>query len=95
MEVLEAYNSTKLVISGNSSQLAPWHAKLGFQMGVSIATLNSLTPDGGVIAVMDLVVLKVCVMATLGIKSMPCTHHDTGIPSGVHRVHRKRRWTSS
>jgi breast cancer 2 susceptibility protein len=47
------------MISGNSSQLAPWHAKLGFQRDLFIATLNSLTPDGGVIAAMDVVVMKV------------------------------------
>jgi breast cancer 2 susceptibility protein len=58
-EVLEAYNSTKLMIFGNSSKLAPWHTKLGFQRELFIATLNSLTPDGGVIAVMDVVVIKV------------------------------------
>ena len=58
-EVLECYNSTKLVLSGNSSHLAPWHAKLGIQKGVPIATLNSLNPDGGLVAFMDIVVLKV------------------------------------
>jgi breast cancer 2 susceptibility protein len=58
-EVLEAYNSTKLVIYGNSSHIAPWHAKLGFQIGPCISTLHSLAADGGVISAMDLVVIKV------------------------------------
>lgn len=58
-EVLEAYNSTKLVIFGNSSHMAPWHAKLGFQKGPCISTLHSLTADGGVVSAMDLVVIKV------------------------------------
>lgn len=57
-EVLEAYNSTKLVIFGNSSHMAPWHAKLGFQKGPCISTLHSLTADGGVVSAMDLVVIK-------------------------------------
>ncbi|KAF5385395.1 hypothetical protein D9615_001242 [Tricholomella constricta] len=57
-EVLEAYNSVKLVISGNSSHLAPWHAKLGFSPGPCISTLHSLTPDGGMVAAMDIVVVK-------------------------------------
>ncbi|TFK77416.1 hypothetical protein BDN72DRAFT_852512 [Pluteus cervinus] len=48
-EVLEAYNSTKLIISGNSSHLAPWHARLGYHKGVS---------DGGPVAAMDLVITK-------------------------------------
>lgn len=58
-EVLDSYNSTKLVISGNSSHMAPWHAKLGFSPGPFISTLRSLTPDGGVVTAMDLVVVKV------------------------------------
>lgn len=58
--MLEAYNSTKLVLSGNSSHLVPWHAKLGFQTSPWVATMNSLTADGGMVAAMDLVILKVC-----------------------------------
>ncbi|KAF7436471.1 hypothetical protein PC9H_003304 [Pleurotus ostreatus] len=58
MEILEAYNSVQLVLSGNSSHLAPWHAKLGFQRGPFVSTLNSLTHDGGVVSVMDVVVIK-------------------------------------
>ncbi|KAJ8523365.1 hypothetical protein ONZ45_g224 [Pleurotus djamor] len=58
MEILEAYNSVKLVISGNSSHLAPWHAKLGFQQGPFVSTLHSLTHDGGHVAVMDVVITK-------------------------------------
>jgi breast cancer 2 susceptibility protein len=49
----------KLVLSGNSSHLLPWDAKLGFTKGPSIATMYSLTPDGGPIAAMDVVVVKV------------------------------------
>lgn len=59
-EILEAYNSNVLLLSGNSTHMAPWHAKLGFQRGPFIATLNSLTPDGGNAAVMMLMVIKVC-----------------------------------
>ncbi|RDB29022.1 Breast cancer type 2 susceptibility [Hypsizygus marmoreus] len=57
-EVLDAYTSTKLILSGNSSHLAPWHAKLGFRNGPCISTLHSLTCDGGVVAAMDVVVVK-------------------------------------
>ncbi|KII94288.1 hypothetical protein PLICRDRAFT_99668, partial [Plicaturopsis crispa FD-325 SS-3] len=55
-EILEAYNSTKLVLSGNSCHLAKWHARLGFQMGPFIATMHSLSPAGGCVAVMDIIV---------------------------------------
>lgn len=58
-EILEAYDSTVLVITGNSSHMAPWHAKLGFQRTPFIATLNSLTPDGGNVAAMVVEIIKV------------------------------------
>ncbi|KAG6837644.1 hypothetical protein H0H93_004920 [Arthromyces matolae] len=64
-EVLEAYNSMKLVISGNSSHLAPWHAKLGFSPRPFIATFRSLTSDGGMVAAMDIVVVKIHPIAYL------------------------------
>ncbi|KAG0700654.1 hypothetical protein DFH29DRAFT_930783 [Suillus ampliporus] len=57
-EVLEAYESNVLVLTGNSSHMAPWHAKLGFQRSPFIATFNSLTPDGGSVAVVAIEVIK-------------------------------------
>lgn len=57
--MLEAYNSTTLILSGNSSHLVPWHTKLGFQIAPWVSTMHSLTADGGVVAAMDLAVLKV------------------------------------
>jgi breast cancer 2 susceptibility protein len=58
-EILEAYDSVSLKLAGNSSHLACWHAKLGFQKHISISTLHSLTPDGGNATLMNLVVVKV------------------------------------
>ncbi|KAF5352763.1 hypothetical protein D9756_005896 [Leucocoprinus leucothites] len=57
-EILDAYNSVNLVLSGNSSHLLSWDAKLGFVRGPCISTMHSLTPDGGSIAAMDVVVVK-------------------------------------
>ncbi|KIK90938.1 hypothetical protein PAXRUDRAFT_831248 [Paxillus rubicundulus Ve08.2h10] len=57
-EILEAYDSNVLLLTGNSSHMAPWHGKLGFQRGPFIATLNSLTADGGTVAVMMFEVIK-------------------------------------
>ena len=37
----------------------PWHAKLGFQRGPYISVLHSLSPDGGCVAFVDIVVVKV------------------------------------
>ena len=58
-EVLASYDSAVLKIHGNSSKLAPWHAKLGFQRTTYVCALRSLTPDGGIVAALDVVVDKV------------------------------------
>ncbi|KAL5536048.1 hypothetical protein ACEPAF_4152 [Sanghuangporus sanghuang] len=58
-EILEAYNSCTLLLSGNGSHLAPWHAKLGFHSEPFIATLGSLTPDGGSVPSADFIIEKV------------------------------------
>ncbi|EMD32562.1 hypothetical protein CERSUDRAFT_99292 [Gelatoporia subvermispora B] len=57
-EILEAYSSVALQLHGNSTKLAPWHAKLGFVRQPAVSTLDSLTPDGGLISLVDLVVVK-------------------------------------
>ncbi|KAJ7070740.1 hypothetical protein C8F01DRAFT_392979 [Mycena amicta] len=64
-EVLEAYNSTKLEIAGNGSHLAPWHSKLGFKAAPWVATMRSLTADGGLVPALDVVLLKVYPIAYL------------------------------
>ncbi len=64
-EVLEAYDRVELTITGNSTHLAPWHAKLGFQSYPAIATLNSLSPDGGMIPCLELIVTKVSACACI------------------------------
>lgn len=51
-------NSVKLVINGNGSHLAPWHAKLGFTKICPIATTHSLTADGGIVPAMDVLILE-------------------------------------
>ncbi|EKM61613.1 uncharacterized protein PHACADRAFT_248310 [Phanerochaete carnosa HHB-10118-sp] len=50
--------SFALTVSGNGCHLAPWHAKLGFHSEPFVATLGSLTPDGGLVPVMDLKIIK-------------------------------------
>ena len=58
-EILDAYENTWLELGGNSTHLAPWHAKLGFVKDPFIATLDSLTADGGNVPAMDVIVQKV------------------------------------
>jgi len=48
-EVLKSFDTSFLAIAGNGTQLASWGAKLGFQRLPFIATLNSLSPDGGLV----------------------------------------------
>ncbi|KAG9091090.1 hypothetical protein FS749_016802 [Ceratobasidium sp. UAMH 11750] len=57
-EVLRAYHTSALKVGGNSTSLAPWDARLGFQPRPFIASLRSLTADGGSIALLDVQVLK-------------------------------------
>ena len=66
-EALKAYDESTLVISGNSTTLARWDARLGPLLhdipgktgrGIipSVASLRSLTPDGGLTMMIDIVV---------------------------------------
>lgn len=49
----------QLVISGNSTALAQWDETLGFTKRVFTASLDSLTPGGGVAPLLDIVVNRV------------------------------------
>ena len=57
--MLEAQERSVLCIFGNSSCVADWDEKLGFSKKTFIATLRSLSPEGGTAALMDLTILKV------------------------------------
>ena len=62
-EVLKAYNSSSLILTGNSTTLARWDARLGVHppgpSSMVIATLQSLTPDGGRVMLLDATVMRV------------------------------------
>jgi breast cancer 2 susceptibility protein len=62
-EVLEAQQSSRLIIAGNSTAPARWDALLGIQPNPFIAGLSSLSVDGGVIAMMDIVIDKIYPLA--------------------------------
>ncbi|GAA5905377.1 uncharacterized protein JCM6883_006377 [Sporobolomyces salmoneus] len=59
IDVLEALGRSKLVISGNSTSLAPWHTTLGFSRTQFIASLDSLSSSGGVVAPLDIIIEKI------------------------------------
>lgn len=62
-EVMDAFDKSRLVLSGNSTSLAKWDAKLGMQKVPFIATLSSLSVDGGIVTMMDVVIDKVFPLA--------------------------------
>ncbi|OCF33534.1 hypothetical protein I316_04606 [Kwoniella heveanensis BCC8398] len=58
-EVLDAFRSSHLIITGNSTSLARWHTRLGLHSHPFIASLGSLSIDGGAVTLMDIVLEKV------------------------------------
>ncbi|KAI5114831.1 hypothetical protein M0805_009730, partial [Coniferiporia weirii] len=70
-EILQAYDACTLLLSGNGTHLAPWHAKLGFQAEPFVATLGSLTPDGGSVPLVDFIIEKTYPVAFLEFISSP------------------------
>lgn len=67
-EVLQAYHMSSLVLSSNSVSLARWDAKLGFAPQPFCASLRSLTPEGGLVSLMDVVITKVFPLAYVDVE---------------------------
>ncbi|SCZ93209.1 BZ3500_MvSof-1268-A1-R1_Chr6-2g08531 [Microbotryum saponariae] len=59
IDVLEALYTTSLAITGNSTSLARWDARLGFTGHAFTATLRSLSSAGGVVPLLDVIVERV------------------------------------
>ena len=57
-DALEALNRSQLVLSGNSTALAKWDTKLGRMNASPVFALTSFCNDGGLIALMDLIIEK-------------------------------------
>lgn len=69
-DALEAGSKIVLNLAGNSCSLARWDARLGFQKGLPpAASLRSLTPDGGIISCMDIVVTRLFPVAFVDVGS--------------------------
>ena len=83
--MLNALNKSRLIISGNSSSLARWYAKLGQQRRPFVAGLSSLSPDGGIISLTDVMIEKVFPLAFMfadkGGKEAPWDDADEAIRS--------------
>ncbi|KAF7796563.1 hypothetical protein EIP86_007744 [Pleurotus ostreatoroseus] len=81
-EILEVGESTSLTIYGNSSQLAPWYAKLGVQKQLCISTLGSLDPLGGLVSTIEIVVTNAYPIAYLEFTVTPDGRKTQGAPVG-------------
>lgn len=57
-DVLSAFDKSVLTLTGNSTSLASWDARLGFHRESMVATLRSLTADGGAIPCMDIIITR-------------------------------------
>lgn len=55
---MSAFDKASLSLSGNGTSLASWGARLGFHRAPMVATLRSLTGDGGVVPCMRIVVTR-------------------------------------
>lgn len=85
IDILDSYGRAHLSLSGNSTHLAPWHAKLGFQLTRCIATLHSLSPDGGRVPVMDIVITNVTIFPMFSQRMFLFIYaHSEGISNGVY-----------
>lgn len=62
-DVLEAFEKSNLTLTGNSTHLAAWDARLGLHPQPFVAGLSSLSVDGGVIVLMDVVLDRVYPLA--------------------------------
>jgi hypothetical protein len=60
---MDAFDKSRLVLSGNSTSLARWDVKLGMQRAPFVATLSSLSPDGGMVTMMDVTIDKIFPLA--------------------------------
>ena len=58
-EPIEAFDTSPLLIRGNGCKIAPWHSRLGFQKMPFVSSIRSLTVDGGLVSILDAVVVKV------------------------------------
>ncbi|TKY84780.1 hypothetical protein EX895_005860 [Sporisorium graminicola] len=78
-DVLSAYHMSNLALAANSVSLARWDAKLGFASRPFCASARSLSPEGGLVSLMDVVIDKVFPRAYVDVdRSAP----SAGAPRG-------------
>jgi len=65
-DVLDALDKSRLIVSGNSCNLARWDARLGLHLPF-VAALSSLSVDGGIITMIDVEVTKIFPLAFVNV----------------------------
>ncbi|CAO1635642.1 unnamed protein product [Sympodiomycopsis kandeliae] len=55
---ISGLSKVSLVLNANSTSIAKWDARLGFTRRSFVSTLRSLTPDGGVVTCMEIVLTR-------------------------------------
>ena len=91
-EPLEAYESCKLTITGNSTTRVPWHTKLGFQpkrKRPCVCSFRSLLPDGGFVPFIDVILTK---LYPIGYKGPYVEGQTTDTWGETEEAERKRAW---
>lgn len=58
MSALEVSDSMRLQLSANSTRRAPWDAKLGHQRVQPRMSLRSLSPYGGFVSMIDVIIVR-------------------------------------
>lgn len=74
---LRSFDRVRLIIGGNTSKLAAWNAKLGFTRDSFIGTIRSLSAEGGIVPLMDIVVEKMFPVAFTGDDCCPGYQNTT------------------
>ena len=60
---MDGLDKSRLILSGNGTSLARWDATLGLQSAPFVAGLSSLSVDGGVVPLMEVVIEKLFPLA--------------------------------
>lgn len=93
---MEAFDKSRLVISGNSCSLARWHTRLGVQAIPFVAGLSSLSTDGGIIMLMEIIVEKIFPVAFMsaekGVRDGPWNEDEESIRQDRWKVRVKLTW---
>lgn len=92
IDVLEAKSQTSVVLTGNSTTLARWNAKLGFTKELFTASLRSLTADGGNVAWVEVVLTRMYAVGHLDATKAPSSQVIGGPWDEVEERRRQAEW---